>query len=828
MNNKISINFIQKLTLFVFLFLYPFFLLAGEPNHVFYTNPKAGSEYNSIYTNIHFSLSAPVVDENMQGKFKITNEQNEQIFFKSYVFYYGKFLVLDPLTKLPNHQKIKVALTEKLQLSGGLWVDPFSYTFTTNTSDSFENIRMKVLAGDKSAAANLRPFVLESKQAIYTTTSTIPDETPMVIVGKKTNPSPGQIMLTTLTTSGTQQTNYLLIVDNDGRKLFSKSLPDWVLGFKKLSDSTYSYFNNYDLCYYILDKYLNPIDTVRAQNGYITDSRELIVDRFGNYYILADQYTVVDMSTQVSGGNPQALVMGVVVQKLDRAKNVLFEWKSLDYLPILQAVGVSFTANFIDYLHSNSIEIDGDSAILLSSRHFNEIEKINTYTGQVIWRMGRNAGNQFSFPNDLGAFSYQHDARRLPNGNIMLFDNGNYRPTARYSRVVEYKVDEVNKIATKVWEYRHNPDITSNFMGNAQRLPNGNTMIGWGGTVPTLSEIDTNGNVVLEMQLPGGYFSYRALKFDLSKLLADNEPKSSLNDTSFFCNQNEATITGNLPFYLRNQTPFDSIAEINLKGDNTVEMVFVTPQNFFRYDSTQLLFNTSRLLQRDTLLCTPSALTLAVSNGCPEAKYRWSTNDSVPQIQASPTKDSYYWVDIRSGSFVIRDSVKVSVADNKPFDIYGVSVLKTPYEIHTYSVPFVPLYNYDWEVVNGNIVSGFGTNAVEIQWGNMDTGYINISMSRQVCEKTNKTIVLLNQITTGVSKVTQTRVKAYPNPAYQQLMVEAKGNFVAEVYSIVGRKVMVKQATDTGILDLTALPEGIYTVLVTCEGRTDLVRITKR
>ena len=53
---------------------------------------------------------------------------------------------------------------------------------------------MKVLAGDKSAAANLRPFVLESKQAIYTTTSTIPDETPMVIVGKKTNPSPGQII----------------------------------------------------------------------------------------------------------------------------------------------------------------------------------------------------------------------------------------------------------------------------------------------------------------------------------------------------------------------------------------------------------------------------------------------------------------------------------------------------------------------------------------------------------------------------------------------------------------------------------------------------------
>ncbi|MBX7206651.1 MAG: aryl-sulfate sulfotransferase [Bacteroidia bacterium] len=822
------INTVQTLTLFAFIFLYPFFSLAQGSNHVYHMNPKAGSVYNSIYTNIHFSLSAQVTDENVQGKFKITTEQNTTIFFKSYLFYNGKFLVLDPLGKLPNHQKIKVTLTERLQLSGGLWVEPFSYTFTTNTSDSIEGLKMKAMAGDRTAAANLLPIALETKKAIYTTTSITPDETPQVMLGKKTNPSPGQIMLTTLTISGGQQTNYLLIVDNDGRKLYSKTLPDWALDFKKLSDSTYSYFHNYDLCYYILDKHLNPIDTVRAQNGYITDAHDLVIDRFGNYYIMANQYVVVDMTNQVTGGNPQALVMGIVVQKLDRAKNVLFEWKSLDYLPILQAVGVSFTANFIDYLHSNSIELDGDSAILLSSRHFNEVEKINTYTGQVIWRMGRNGGNQFAFPNDLGAFSYQHDARRLPNGNIMIFDNGNYRPTTRYSRVVEYKVDEVNKIATKVWEYRHSPDVTSNFMGNAQRLPNGNTMIGWGGTLPTLSEIDSLGNVVLEMQLPGGYYSYRAFKFDLSKLLADNQSKSSLKDTSYFCNQNEATITGNLPFFLSNGTPFDSITEINLKPNNKVFMSFVTPANFFSYDSSLLLFNTSRLMQKDTLLCNPSAgTTLAVSNGCPEAKYRWSTNDSVPQVHVSPSKDSYYWVDIRSGSYVTRDSVKVNVADNKPFDIYGVAALKVPYEIHTYSVPFVPQYSYDWEVINGNIISGFGTNAIEIQWGNKDTGYINISMHRQVCEKTNSTIVLLNGANTGISKTTATQVKVYPNPAQQQLTIETKGDFAAEVYDMTGRKVVTTHGTNNGLVDLSGLPKGVYSVVVKSGDQTDTVRITK-
>ena len=50
-------------------------------------------------------------------------------------------------------------------------------------------------------------------------------------------------------------------------------------------------------------------------------------------------------------------------------------------------------------------------------------------------------------------------------------------------------------------------------MGFAQRLDNGNTLISWGSTNPTLTEVTPAGTIALEMSLPQGVYSYRAFKF---------------------------------------------------------------------------------------------------------------------------------------------------------------------------------------------------------------------------------------------------------------------------------------------------------------------------
>ena len=71
----------------------------------------------------------------------------------------------------------------------------------------------------------------------------------------------------------------------------------------------------------------------------------------------------------------------------------------------------------------------------------------------------------------------QHAPTLLSNGNILIFDNGVHRldDPLSYSRVIE--VDPAtNKI---VWKYQDKPawNFFTPRMGNAQRLPNANTLV---------------------------------------------------------------------------------------------------------------------------------------------------------------------------------------------------------------------------------------------------------------------------------------------------------------------------------------------------------------
>jgi hypothetical protein len=122
--------------------------------------------------------------------------------------------------------------------------------------------------------------------------------------------------------------------------------------------------------------------------------------------------------------------------------------------------------------------------------------------------MGGGAGNEFTFTNDSGFYN-QHNINRLENGNITLFDNGNFH-SPPHSRGVEYTIDEVAKTATRVWQYPGDTSEYSVIMSNIQRLANGNSMFGWGNQ-GKVSEVEPNGTLALEMLL--GAPTYRAFRF---------------------------------------------------------------------------------------------------------------------------------------------------------------------------------------------------------------------------------------------------------------------------------------------------------------------------
>jgi hypothetical protein len=346
-------------------------------------------------------------------------------------------------------------------------------------------------------------------------TDSIPSDFPKLVVISKDSPSPGKIYLANYKYSGPQGGTYMMILDSEGNVLFHRNTgPGFVMDFKPNPNRLYTYYDENVLKFYAMDSTFTVIDSFEAAGGYSTDGHELRFLPNGGYVLLAiDSEKHVDMRKFAPYGDSDATVLSDIIQEFDAQKNLVFQWHTRDYFSISDAYGVYPGSSVIDFVHSNSVEMDGDTAYILSSKNLEEVTKIDRRNGNIIWRWG-GAHNQFSFVNDSFMFSYQHAVRRLPNGNVIMFDNGfSHKSPILFSRAIEYKLDEVNKIATKVWEFRHAPDIYSESMGYAQRLENGNTFIGWGdGDGTAVTEVRPDGSIALELGMKGGNISYRAYK----------------------------------------------------------------------------------------------------------------------------------------------------------------------------------------------------------------------------------------------------------------------------------------------------------------------------
>jgi hypothetical protein len=220
-----------------------------------------------------------------------------------------------------------------------------------------------------------------------------------------------------------------------------------------------------------------------------------------------------------------------VIQKTNAAGKVLFQWSTADDPNVESMVTAS------DYAHLNSISLTADGDIVVSFRQLSQVMRIATSTHDgykkcdVIWTLGgRNPTlTTVNDPND-GPCG-QHDATVLPNGHILMYDDGSQQINTSppvcvdpsdpsgpaisrpQSRVVEYSISAAKHTATLVWSYQVD-GRNSSFGGSAQRLANGNTLIGWGGTVQALAtEVNAAQQTLWQLKDSDNLFSYRALKF---------------------------------------------------------------------------------------------------------------------------------------------------------------------------------------------------------------------------------------------------------------------------------------------------------------------------
>ncbi|MFQ6132116.1 MAG: aryl-sulfate sulfotransferase [Armatimonadota bacterium] len=203
----------------------------------------------------------------------------------------------------------------------------------------------------------------------------------------------------------------------------------------------------------------------------------------------------------------------------------VWEWHAHEHVgEIAELVPVELPLEHRDWAHTNTVESLPPNAaakqdarfkpgnVLFSARNIDTIGVVEKDSGQVVWAWGP------------GVLDRQHMPTMLPDGHILVYDNGTGRG---YTRILE--MDPLT--GEVLWEYSADPPASffSPTRGSNQRLPNGNTFIAESDN-GRLFEVTSDGEVVWEFLTPDltprgrRQPLYRAMRYEpelVERLLAE-------------------------------------------------------------------------------------------------------------------------------------------------------------------------------------------------------------------------------------------------------------------------------------------------------------------
>ena len=268
---------------------------------------------------------------------------------------------------------------------------------------------------------------------------------------------------------------------------------------------------------YVLDGNLNQIVAASTVSPLTRqDVHDFRVLDNGNYMLMAYQDTERDLSHLTftdEDGEPygtDVYVEDSAIQIVTPRRRAVFNWNSWNHLPLEDCVQHFFPPRDGDYAHLNTIQM-ADGHIIASMRGCSRVLAIDVATGDVVWRVGpSNLSDAEWAERDLGPppldiigdpakqFCGQHGSAQLPNGNLILYDNGVQctinpwtgasllRESAVYSRGVEYALDLENGEAVFVRDHSlHGTKSEVGYRsGNIEELSNGHWLVSWGGARP--------------------------------------------------------------------------------------------------------------------------------------------------------------------------------------------------------------------------------------------------------------------------------------------------------------------------------------------------------
>jgi hypothetical protein len=184
-----------------------------------------------------------------------------------------------------------------------------------------------------------------------------------------------------------------------------------------------------------------------------------------------------------------------------------------------------------DWTHANALFYDEvTNTYLISFRNVSQVLEFDRATGQITRAFG---GPLADYPVDPpeATFTYQHGAHWTDEGTLLLTSSGR-AASGEFDDLEtwasEFEVDPESRVLNEVWTYGRGEGLHAHALGEAHRLPNGNTLVNWG-SEGLLREITPGGGVVWEMRAAGDAFFGRVVYLeDIGPLLDEMASEESL------------------------------------------------------------------------------------------------------------------------------------------------------------------------------------------------------------------------------------------------------------------------------------------------------------
>jgi hypothetical protein len=259
---------------------------------------------------------------------------------------------------------------------------------------------------------------------------------------------------------------------------------------------------------------------------------EPAADFDGTYQIISDTVVEVDPDGNVVGRWP---IYDILDPVTDPATQAMCRNMFAAAVPTWMYAPQSG----VDWSHGNAVTLDEErNALIVSLRHLNAVLAIRYAAdddgpaGELLWRLGPGGDLQLT----AGDWQFhQHAPEVQDDGSLLVYDNGNTRPGTTddpatpagepvYSRAVLYDIDDEDGTVRQLWEHRGEIDGAPGyafFLGDVDRLANGNVLINHGGLanrpdgisaqiIEVVPDGSSGGDVVWELRLSDGRHVYRA------------------------------------------------------------------------------------------------------------------------------------------------------------------------------------------------------------------------------------------------------------------------------------------------------------------------------